>query len=141
FALALGVALAFVLVGAWGVVSNERLSEREQVLRAIASADAIHRVEGSAGAGWLMVRGDAAMFLTEQLQEPPAGRLYELWLIDRSGRPIPAGAIERPADVTIVAVQGSVRDAAMFAVTIEPSVLELPTGPRVLAAQLRPEGS
>lgn len=132
---AAGLALA-VGLGAWNVSLQQRLADRDDVLRAVASADAAHEVAGDAGSGWLLETGDGAVFVAEGLAGLPSDRLYELWLIEPDGAAVAVGIVEEAADVTVVRLERDLGDATVFAVTVEAQRVETPTSEPVLAASL-----
>ncbi len=133
---ALVTTAAVIGVTLWAISLQTQLAEVERAVGAVAAAESIYRVEGKAGAGWLVVTDDRATFLTTRLASLPPGRLYELWLIDTAGTATPAGIIDRVAGLTVATVDGSLRNAVAFAVTLEAQRVERPTGAPVLIAQL-----
>lgn len=131
------VALAAAVgLGAWGLGLDGRLADREAVLRAVAQADAAHPVSGSVGSGWLLQDGDEAIFLAADLDELPADRIYELWLIDADGVPTAAGVVADASGLTVITLERSLASAEVFAVTIEEDRVDAPTGDPVLVASL-----
>jgi hypothetical protein len=131
------VALAVAVgLGAWGLNLNAQLAEREDALRAVASAEAAYAVAGSAGAGWVIESGDVAHFVAENLAELPADHIYELWLLDAAGTPTAVGTLEDPDDLVVVALEHGLSGAATFAVTVEAERVEAPTTDPVLVAAL-----
>ncbi len=134
-ALAAAALAAAVGVGAWGVNLNSQLGERDAAIRAIAGADAIHAATGSAGSGWVIESGDAAMFMAEDLADLSSGELYELWLIGPEG-PVAVGTLTDTDGVALVTLEQAVGSATTFAVTIETERVEQPTGDPVVVAAL-----
>jgi anti-sigma-K factor RskA len=131
------VALALAVgLGAWGLNLNAQLAEREDALRAVASADAAFAVAGTAGRGWVIESGDAAHFVADGLAEPPEGQIYELWLLDAEGNPTAVGTVEDPDDLVVVPLEQDLDDATTFAVTVESERVEAPTSDPVLVASL-----
>jgi hypothetical protein len=135
---ALGAAAlaAAVGLGAWGVSTSNQLAERDAALRAIASADAIHPASGNAGSGWLIESGEAAMFMADGLAQPPAGHLYELWLIHADGSVQAVGTVDDADGWTIVELERGVGEAVTFAITAETERVEAPTSEPILTAEL-----
>lgn len=139
-AVALGaaaVALALVVgLGAWNVTLQQQLAQREAALRAVAAADAAHRVSGTAGSGWLLETEGATVFVAEGLAALPQNRIYELWLIDSAGTPVAVGTIDRAESVIVVPLERRAGDATAFAVTVEAERVDAPTSEPVLIASL-----
>ncbi len=131
------VALALAIgLGAWGLNLNAQLAEREDALRAVASADTAFAVSGSAGRGWVIESGDVAHFVADGLAQPPAGQIYELWLLDAEGNPTAVGTLENPDDLVVVPLEENLDNATTFAVTLEQQRVEAPTSAPVLVASL-----
>ncbi|MGH2445717.1 MAG: anti-sigma factor domain-containing protein [Candidatus Limnocylindria bacterium] len=131
------VALAAAVgLGAWGLTLNDQLADRDAALRAVAAADAIHAADGPAGSGWVIESGGQAMFMAEDLADLPAGRLYELWLIDADGTAIPTGTLTETDGVALVTLEHSLGSASVFAVTVEAERVDAPTSDPVITAAL-----
>jgi anti-sigma-K factor RskA len=81
------------------------------------------------------------LLIASNLPQTPAGKIYELWFVPKSGKPIPAGTFQSETDGTAMHVQrGPVDPAsiAAFAVTVENAGGSLePTMPLVFAAPLQ----
>ena len=120
---AMGLAAAIGL-GAWGVTVSNRLAERDAVLEAIASADAIYAASGEAGSGWVIQTGDQAMFMAEDLADLPPDQLYEFWLIDADGTAVAAGTLSDTDGVALVTLERNLAGATTFAVTVETERVE-----------------
>lgn len=135
-ALAAGALAAAVGLGAWGFTANSQLAEREDALRAIASADAIHAASGSAGSGWVIESDGQAMFMAEDLADLPEGQLYEFWVIDADGNAVAAGVLTDASGVALVTLERGLEGAALFAVTVETERVEQSTNDPVLVAAL-----
>ena len=133
-AVAVGVAIG---VGAWGLSLQQQIADRDSALRAVASADAVHPAEGTAGRGWVIESGDEAMFMAEDLAALDAGQLYELWLLDDAGNAVPAGTFTDTEGVVLVPLDRALGDAATFAVTVETERVEQPSGDPVIVAPLQ----
>lgn len=132
---AASLALA-VGLGAWGVTLQQQVAERDDVLRAIAAADATFPVGGEAGSGWLIATGDEVLFVAEDLAALPPDRLYELWLIEPDGSPTAVGVIARVDGVTMAPLERPLGAATAFAVTVEAARVDAPTSDPVLLAPL-----
>jgi anti-sigma-K factor RskA len=131
------VALAAAIgLGAWGASANAELAEREELLRAVASADVAYRVSGEAGDGWVLQTGDQAMFMADDLATLPADRHYALWLIHEDGTTVRTGAVTDTEGVSVASLEDVLSGAATFAVTVEEHVADTPSGEPVLTAQL-----
>lgn len=131
------VALAAAIgLGVWNVSLGQQVAERDQALRAIANADAVHQVAGPAGSGLLVDDGGTAIFVAEGLAGLPSGSLYELWLIDADGVPVAVGTLEDAAGIALVTLERGIGAAATFAVTVEAERVEAPTSDPVLTGSL-----
>jgi anti-sigma-K factor RskA len=131
------VALALAIgLGAWGLNLSAQLADREDALRAVASADAAFAVAGSAGRGWVIESGGQAHFVADGLAEPPTGQIYELWLLDAEGNPTAVGTVEDPDDLVVVPLEHDLGNATIFAVTVEQQRVDAPTSDPVLVASL-----
>ena len=134
---AAAVALALAVgLGAWGVSLQQQIAERDAALRAVATADAAHRVTGSAGSGWLLETADETVFLAEGLAALDEGRIYELWLIDPDGSALAVGVVDEFEDLVIAPLEIEIGDAAAFAVTVEEERVDAPTTDPVLLGTL-----
>ncbi|HTE66251.1 MAG TPA: anti-sigma factor [Candidatus Binatia bacterium] len=142
--LAVAAVVALVAVGAWGVTLQSQLAERDRALRAVADAiaegETAFRVEGTAGRGYVVdTPGSGAALLVSDLAALPADRIYELWLLDAAGTPVAVGTFT-PADgeVAVVELERDLAGFTTFAVTVEASRVDAPTGDIVMAAPLAP---
>jgi len=132
---AVGLAAAIGL-GAWGLTLNGQLAERDAVLRAIASADAIYEASGTAGSGLVIESGDQAMFMAEDLADLPSGRLYEFWLIDADGNAVAAGTLTETDGLALVTLERDLEGATTFAVTVETERVDQSVNDPVLVAAI-----
>jgi anti-sigma-K factor RskA len=131
------VALAAAIgLGVWNVGLGQQVAQRDQALRAIAGADAVHQVAGSAGSGLLLDDGGTAIFVAEDLADLPSGSLYELWLIGSDGVPVAVGTVTDAAGVALVTLERGIGEATTFAVTVETERVSAPTTDPVLVASL-----
>lgn len=132
------VALALAVgLGAWGVALQQQVAERDAALRAIATADAAHRVTGSAGSGWLLETDEDTVFLAEGLAALDEGRIYELWLIEADGAAVAVGVVDEADGVVVAPLETQIGDATTFAVTVEEGRVDAPTSDPVLVAALQ----
>jgi anti-sigma-K factor RskA len=132
---AVGVA-AVLAVGAWNLALNQQVAERDAVIRAVASADAVHQVAGIAGSGLLIESDGEATFVADDLADLPAGSLYELWLIGPDGSPVAVGTLTDTRGLAVVPLEQAIGPATTFAVTVEAERVEAPTSDPVLVASL-----
>jgi anti-sigma-K factor RskA len=131
------VALAAAVgLGVWGTSLSGQLAERNAALTALAAADVIHPGSGTAGSGWVTERGDQATFVAADIDAPPGGQLYELWLIDASGTPVAVGTFTPQGGVASIPLERPVGDATIFAVTVEAERVDTPTSDPVFVAEL-----
>ncbi len=132
-------AVALVLaigVGIWNVNLRQEIAQRDHAIGAIASADAVHQVSGSAGSGLLLESDGGATFVADELAALPAGQLYELWLIGPDGTPVAVGTLEETGGLAMVPLEQEIGAATTFAVTVEAERVDAPTGDVVLQANL-----
>lgn len=131
------VALAAVVgLGAWNLDLGRQIAERDEALRAVASADAAYAVTGSAGSGWVLETGGQAIFLADALAKLPADRIYELWLIGPEGEPVAVGTLTDTDGVAFATLERALGSATTFAVTVEAARVDAPTSDPVLVARL-----
>lgn len=135
-ALAAVALAAAVGLGIWNVSLGQQIAERDRAIRAIASADTVHQVTGSAGSGLLLDAGESAIFVADGLADLPAGQLYELWLIGADGTPVAVGTLEDGGGVALVTLEREIGAATTFAVTVESERVDEPTTEPVLVANL-----
>jgi anti-sigma-K factor RskA len=133
-------AAAALVVAVWNLQLQSELQGREADLArlagAIAAGDAAHRASGSAGSGYLIDAENPV--LVAALPPAPAGRIYEMWLLDRAGTPVSVGTFDADEDgeVTVVELERPLAGYETFAVTIETQRVDAPSGEPVLAAAL-----
>ncbi|HEX7173369.1 MAG TPA: anti-sigma factor [Candidatus Limnocylindria bacterium] len=132
---AVGLAAA-VGLGAWNLDLNRQLAERDEALRAVASADAAYAVAGSAGSGWVLETDGQAIFLADALAALPADQLYALWLIGPEGEPVAVGTLTDTEGVAFATLERELGSATTFAVTVESGRVDAPTSDPVLVASL-----
>jgi anti-sigma-K factor RskA len=132
---AVGLAAA-VGLGAWNLDLNRQLAERDEALRAVATADTAFAVTGSAGSGWVLETDGQAIFLADALADLPADQLYELWLIGPEGEPVAVGTLTDTDGLAMATLERDLGSATTFAVTIEAERVESPTSDPVMVASL-----
>lgn len=115
--LALLVGLTAVTVGL--LQTRSRLEDSRQALAAVVGNRGGIELSGRGVAARVVQTGHGALFVAAGLDQPPAGKDYELWLI-KNGKPASAGVFESEGNVTIVPVTGSPGAAEGAAVTVEP---------------------
>lgn len=78
------------------------------------------------------------LLIASNLPPAPAGRIYEMWLIPKGGKPVPAGLFQSDDSGSAVHLrEGSVDTGVTVAVTLEPeSGSEQPTTTPLFAASL-----
>jgi anti-sigma-K factor RskA len=80
------------------------------------------------------------LLIASHLPAPPAGKTYELWLVPKTGAPIPAGLFQSDAQGNALYLRSeavNVASTKAVAVTLEPEAgSTTPTMPLVLAAAL-----
>lgn len=125
--------VGLVGLGAWNVVLNSRLN----------APPARYAMVGTgtmAGAsGTVTASNQQAVVLLSGMPPLPAGRVYELWLIDASGKAASAGVFTPTADGTArVGIDRPLDDVQVVAVTQEagPQGVGAPTQKPELAGQL-----
>ena len=135
--------VGLLAAGAWNVSLQLQLGQRDRALRSVAEAiaggGAAFRVDGAAGRGYVVdTPGSGAALVVADLTSLPADRLYELWLIDVSGTPVPVGTFV-PSDgaMAVVAIDHDLTGFATFAVTVEQHRVAAPTGTPVMVGDLK----
>jgi anti-sigma-K factor RskA len=142
-----GVAAAALLVaailGAWNLTLQAQVADSQRVTEALADARAVYPVTGEAGQALLLDTPDGPAFLATSLEPPPAGSLYELWLIGEDGVPLDVGVVTDAEGLRLVPLEAGIAGYTTFAVTVETARVEAPTSAPVLSASLgsAPAGS
>ncbi|CAN5365161.1 hypothetical protein BH23CHL1_BH23CHL1_23560 [soil metagenome] len=129
---------ALALVGALVFAADDGLGELEvyPVATTDASAGAVGQVRVRQGAQ------QATLDLTG-LQSPPPGQVYQVWMIEAEGAPIPNVTFVPDANGEAhLIVRGNLNDAQIIAVTTEPPGGSLaPTTDPLLVSELGPPGT
>jgi anti-sigma-K factor RskA len=98
-------------------------AEREQLVRVVSGYQVVGELAGSGGRGAVLRTPGGDVVVAAQLAPLPAGRVYQLWLIDGEGAPVSGGTFTVDADgygLITVAAGADTRAAQVFAVTAEP---------------------
>jgi anti-sigma-K factor RskA len=136
-----GVAAAVLLAVVSASLAGQ-LGDRDRALREVASALAAdapaHRVEGTAGRGYVVdTEGTGAAFIVADVQGPlAANELYELWLIGPEG-PVDVGVFQpRDNQIRVIRVEQDLEGFDTFAVTVEAERVAAPTSDPVMAGAI-----
>ena len=133
-------AAALLAMAVWNVQLRSEVDGQQAMLArladAVAAGSAAYRASGPLGSGYL-IAGENPV-LVASLPAAPAGRLYEMWLLDASGTPVAAGTFDANTRgaLTIVKLERPLSDFATFAITVESRRVDAPSGKPVLAASL-----
>ncbi|MFC0455196.1 anti-sigma factor domain-containing protein [Arthrobacter liuii] len=134
-AAAAAIALGGVGVGAYMADQNDPVN---QVARASDLREASVNVVGGGKATLLISASeDAAVVKMSDVPAPPAGKVYQMWLIPKDGSaPVSQGLMDEQALSKPAVVQG-IHSAASLGITVEPTGgSKAPTLPTVAAATL-----
>jgi anti-sigma-K factor RskA len=133
-------AAALLAMAVWNVQLRSEVEGQQAMLArladAVAAGSAAYRASGPLGSGYL-IAGENPV-LVASLPAAPAGRLYEMWLLDASGTPVAAGTFDADTRgaLTIVKLERPLSGFATFAITVESRRVDAPSGKPVLAASL-----
>lgn len=122
-ALAAVVALA---LGIWGLSISSELDDsraalaQAQTAAAVLSSPDARDVGLEQGDGTLVVSGTDAVLVLNSVGAAPAGKTYELWVLDGE-TPVRAGLFAGGEPRDVVPVDGSVGPGAQVLVTLEPA--------------------
>ena len=122
----LAAAVVLTLVATGMFTWNASLQEENQALQGELQGQRTYALEGTGAAQ--EVRGevvrlgnDRAVLVADDLPSPPEGKTYEAWIL-RDDVPEPAGLFEPNETGSAAApIEGSIEDADVVAVTVEPS--------------------
>jgi anti-sigma-K factor RskA len=129
------LALALAGLGAWNVVLNQALHAAPARYALVGTGS----LAGASGTVTVFRGQDAALVSLTGMPAPPAGKVYQLWLIDAAGHPTSGGTFTPSADGTAqLGVDRPMADVRTVAVTREdgPSGARAPTMTPELAGQL-----
>jgi anti-sigma-K factor RskA len=127
--------LALAGLGVWNVLLNQALNSPPAHYAMVGTGT----LAGASGTVTEFRGQDAALVSLTGMPAPPAGKVYQLWLIDTSGRPTSAGTFTPSADGTVrVGVDRPLTGVRTVAVTQEdgPSGARAPTSTPELAGRL-----
>jgi len=133
-------AVVAVALGLWGLSvssdlddSQAALAQAQAAAAVLASPDA-RDVALEEGDGTLVVSGTDAVLVLSSMAAAPAGKTYEVWVLDGQ-TPVPAGLFDGGGARDVVPVDGSVGAGAKVLVTLEPSGgVDAPTTTPVVAS-------
>ena len=139
-AAAAAAAVVAVALGLWGLSvssdlddSRAALAQAQAAAAVLASPDA-RDVALQQGDGSLVVSGTDAVLVLSSLDAAPAGKTYEVWVLDGE-TPVRAGLFPGGGQRDVVPVDGSVGPGAKVLVTLEPSGgVDAPTTSPVVAS-------
>jgi anti-sigma-K factor RskA len=129
------LAVALAGLGAWNVILDQSLNAPPARYSLVGTGT----LAGASGTVTEFRRQDAALVALAGMPPPPAGKVYQLWLIDASGRSSSAGTFTPSADGTArVGVDRPMSGVKTVAVTAEagPTGARAPTGKPELAGQV-----
>ncbi len=129
------LALALTGLAAWNVALNQSLSSAP-ARYAMVGTGSMARASGTVTE---YRRQDVALVSLTGMPQPAAGKVYQLWLIDASGRTIPGGVFAPAADGTArVPIDHPLSSVRAVAVTQEsgPAGARAPTKKPELAGQV-----
>ena len=120
------VLIAGGVVGTNLVIQGANTSQQADALASINTASDVQRAEASVSTGgkvtlvWSLSQGKSAMIGTG-LKVLPSDKTYELWYINPSGKPTPAGLFESNGRNTLKVLTGHMSKGDTVGVTVEPS--------------------
>jgi anti-sigma-K factor RskA len=116
-----------------------RMNVALEILNAPGTTEASFGKEQQApprGRVWVNPKG-GVLLIASNLPAAPAGKIYEMWVIPKGGKPVPAGLFQSDVWGSAVHVQRGPVDAAVVAVTLEnEGGAPQPTSTPVIAASL-----
>jgi anti-sigma factor RsiW len=125
-AVAAVAAVAALAVGLWASNLSSDLDEarsaleRERAAAAVLADPEARTVALQEGDGRLVVGSDGrAVLVLDELDPAPAGKTYEMWIVDRGGVPARAGLFPGRDGTDVVALDGVVAVGNVVAVTVE----------------------
>jgi anti-sigma-K factor RskA len=128
------VAVAGVIVlGAVNLSLRSSLDDRQAALNRVASAIAaggpafaVTAQKAGAGSGYVIAR-EGQPVLVAAVPPTPAGRIYEMWLLDAAGKPVSAGTFTAKEQIVVVPLEGQLAGYTTFAITLEERRVDAPT--------------
>jgi anti-sigma-K factor RskA len=129
------VAVAGVIVlGAVNLSLRSSLDDRQAALNRVASAIAaggpafaVTAQKAGAGSGYVIDRDGGQPLLVAAVPPTPAGRIYEMWLLDAAGKPVSAGTFRAMDQIVVVPLEGQLAGYTTFAITVEERRVDAPT--------------
>jgi anti-sigma-K factor RskA len=133
-------AVVAIALGIWGLSvssdlddSRAALAQARAAAAVLASPDA-RQVALREGDGSLVVSGSDAVLVLNSMEDAPAGKTYEVWVLDGE-TPVRAGLFPGGGSRDVVPVEGSVGPGAKVLVTLERSGgVDAPTTSPVVAS-------
>ena len=141
-AVAAVAAAAAVALGIWGAVNANDLDdartalERERATSALLADPDAQTVELESGSGRLVVGGGGdAVLVLDDLDAAPAGKTYEVWVMD-GDTPVRAGVFDGGGARDVVPVDEPVDSGSVVLVTVEDEGgVDAPTTTPIVASQ------
>ena len=135
-------AAAAVALGAWGAVNANDLDdartalERERATSALLADPDARTVALESGSGRLVVgEGGGAVLVLDGLDAAPAGKTYEVWVMDGE-TPVRAGVFDGGGARDVVPVEEPVESGSVVLVTVEDAGgVDAPTTTPIVASQ------
>lgn len=104
----------------WSDQTSTSVSAVDQVLSAAdAQKVSLDFKDGSSASVFRSLSEGRAVILTNDMAEPPPGKVYELWLQTPAGTMIPAGLMPRSPNAKVL-LRGDARKATAVGITVEP---------------------
>lgn len=101
--------------------SQQQLTASERVLRAPDAQEvSVHLPGGASATVTRSVREGRAVITTHDMDAPPPGRVYQLWLQQSDGSMTDAGLMPERADQTML-LEGDAADVTGAGITVEPA--------------------
>lgn len=133
-------AAAVLAMAVWNVQLRSEVGDQRVTLArlaaAVAAGSTAYRVSGSVGSGYL-IDGKNPAFVAS-LPAAPAGRLYEMWLLDASGAPVSVGTFgaNEGGGLSVASLERPLSGFATFAITVESRRVDAPSAKPIMAASI-----
>ena len=114
-AVAIGIGIYAVSLGNELNDTRAALASQEQIANVLADPEAT-TVALQSGTGHLVVAGDSAVLVLDDLSAAPDGKTYQAWVVD-GPNPVSAGIFDATGGHAIVPIPQPVSDGAVVAVT------------------------
>jgi anti-sigma-K factor RskA len=122
-----------IVLGAVNLSLRSSLDDRQAALNRLASAIAaggpafaVTAQKAGAGSGYVIDR-EGQPLLVAAVAPTPAGRIYEMWLLDAAGKPVSAGTFTAMDQIVVVPLEGQLAGYTTFAITLEERRVDAPT--------------